>query len=74
MRGSNTIISHYNYRVDPNIVKAVCVVCRIPFVFTACVYQLGKYSLPNCGSSTQPIHACFKNVSIKKYLVTRTIL
>ena len=74
MRGSNTIISHYNYRVDPNIVKAVCVVFRIPCVFTACVYQLDKYLLPNCGSSTQPINACFKIFSIKKYLVTRTIL
>ena len=46
MRGRNTIILHYNYRVDPGLCKGVCVIFRIPCACTACVDQVDKYWLP----------------------------
>ena len=42
-RGTNNIISHYNYRVDPELGKCVCVNIRIPCACTACVDRLDKY-------------------------------
>ena len=54
IRGRNTIISIYHYRVYPKLGKGVCDIGRIPCGCTACVDQLDKYWLTNCAPSTQP--------------------
>ena len=41
-RRRNTMISHYNYRLNPNIRKGVCAISGIPYEFPACFYQLDK--------------------------------
>ena len=58
MRGSNTFILNYHYRVDPKHGKYVCAICRVPCTCPACVDQLDKYFLPNCAPSYQPSHLC----------------
>ena len=41
-RGRNTIISHYHYRLEPNIGKGVCVICHITCARPECVDKLDK--------------------------------
>ena len=43
MRGRNTILSHYHYRVDPKLGKFVCAICRILCAYPDCVDQIDKY-------------------------------
>ena len=40
--GRNTIISHYHYRLEPNIGKGVCVICQITCACPECVDKLDK--------------------------------
>ena len=51
-RGTNTIISHYHYRVDPELGKGVCVIRRIPCACTACMAQFDKYWSPTIDPSS----------------------
>ena len=71
MRGRNTILSHYHYRVDTNIGKGVYVIHRIPCACQACVDQLDKYWLQNCFLQSQPRYAhvekCYYNKTIEHY-------
>ena len=46
MRGRNTIILNYHYRVGPELGKGVCDICWITCACPACVAQLNKYCLP----------------------------
>ena len=48
IRGRNTIILHYHYRVYIKIGRGVCSICLIPCAFPACVIQLDIDWLPNC--------------------------
>ena len=66
MRGTNIIISHYHYRVDPKLSKGVCAIIRIPCECKACVSQLDKYWLPNCAQSSQPMYAHVENCYYNK--------
>ena len=61
MRGRNTILVHYHYKVDPELVKGVCAIFRIPCEYQAWVYQLDKYWLPNIAPSYQPRYANVEN-------------
>ena len=67
MRGINTFLSHYNYRVDPELGSVVCVIRPIPCEFPACVDKLDKYWLPSISLSSQPRYAHVENVTITKY-------
>ena len=58
MRGRNTIILNYHYRVDPKIGKYFCKIRLIPCACPSCVAQLDKYWLPNCDTSSQPM--CYR--------------
>ena len=60
-RGRNTILSHYNYRVDPKLGKGVCMIRRIPCEFPTCVAQLDKYWLPTIYPSSQLRYAWIEN-------------
>ena len=40
MRGINTIISYYHYRVDPELGKGFCDIRRITCAFPVCFAQL----------------------------------
>ena len=68
IRGRNTITLYYNYMVDPNIGKGVCVIFRILCACKACVAQLDKYWLPNCAPSSQPMYARVENFYYNKVL------
>ena len=57
MRGRNTILSNYNYRVDIELGKGVFVVCRIICAYQDCVAQLEKDWLPTIPPSSQPRYA-----------------
>ena len=48
IRGRNTIILYYHFKVDIKIGKGVCSICLIPCAFPACVIQLDIDWLPNC--------------------------
>ena len=58
--GRNTMISHYHYRLYPNLGKVVCAIFRIPCAFPAYVDQLDKYWLQNCALSSLPRYAYVK--------------
>ena len=74
VRGRNTLISIYHYRVYPKLGKVVCVIFRIPCVCPACVDKLDKYWLPNCAPSSQPRYARDENCYFKKNLNITTIV
>ena len=61
MRGRNTIILHYHYRVDPELGKGVCEIRRIPCECQVCVAQLDKYWLQTITLSSQPMYAHVEN-------------
>ena len=65
MRGRNTIILHYHYRVDPKLGKGFYEIRRIPCVCAACVAKLVKDWFPTMDPSSQPRHAALKIVTIK---------
>ena len=68
MRGINTIISHYRYRVDPKMGKCVCAILGIKCTCTAYVAQLDKYWLPNIAPSYQPMYSPVENCYYKKMI------
>ena len=68
MRGRNTILSNYNYRVDPKIGKYVCDISIIPCECKTCVSQLDKYYLPNCDPLSQPRYDCVEKCYYKKVI------
>ena len=47
IRGSNTILSHYHYRVYPKLGKGVCYIHHIPCAHTSCASKIDKYWLSN---------------------------
>ena len=49
MRGRNTIIFHYHYRVDPELGNGVCAIRRMTCACSSCIDQLDKYWLPTIG-------------------------
>ena len=46
LRGRNTILLYYNYRVDTKLGKYVCVINMFPCACILFVAQLDKYCLP----------------------------
>ena len=68
MKGRNTIISSYHYRVDTEFVKGVCVILCITCACPACVAQLDKYLLPTIAPSPQPRYAHVENCYHNKIL------
>ena len=68
-RGRIIIILHYHYRVDTELGKYVCAICRITCACPECVAQHDEYWLPNIVLSSQPRYAhVVKIVTIIKYL------
>ena len=49
----NTIISNYNYRVDPNIGKGVCDIHQITCACQSCVDHIDNDMIIYCDPSTQ---------------------
>ena len=68
MRGINTILLHYHYRVYPELGKGVCDFHNIQCAFPACASQLDKYWLPNIPLSSQPRHSHVENCHYNKIL------
>ena len=68
MRGRNTILSHYHYRVDPELGKRVCAISRIPCAFTACVDHIDKYWLPTISRPSQTRYSHVENCNNNKIL------
>ena len=71
MRGRNTILSHYHYRVDPELGEGVCVVFRIPCACPSFVAQLDKDWLPTINPSYQPkyvyVEKCYYSKILEHY-------
>ena len=61
MRGRNTILPHYWYRVDPELGKYICAIHRIPCACPAYVYQFDKYWLPTIDPSSKPGYSRIEN-------------
>ena len=68
MRGINTILSYYHYRVDKKICKGVCSVCRITYVCPVFVAQIDIDWLPTIATLSQPRYARVENCYYKKML------
>ena len=68
MRGRNTNILHYYYRVNQEIGKVFSSVFRIPYACTSCVAPLDKYWLATISPSSQPRYDHVEIVDIQKYL------
>ena len=68
MRGRNTILLYYYYRVDPELGKCVCVIHCISCACPACVAQLDKYLLLNIAPLSQPRYAHIENCCFRKIL------
>lgn len=64
MRGCETVISHYHYRVDPKLGEGKCLMRRIPCLCQACNSQLKMKWLPGVEPSNQPR---YQNVINCKY-------
>ena len=65
-RGSNSILSYYHYRVDPELGKGVCSIHQIPCACPVYSAQLDKYLLPTIATSSQPRYARVEIVNTKK--------
>ena len=66
IRGRNTILLHYHYRVDPELGKYVCENFRILCACKSCVAQIDKYWLPTIATSSQPRYDRVENCYHKK--------
>ena len=54
IRGSETVLSHYHYRMDPKLGKSKCAMRRIPCLCLACSNQLDLDWIPGTSPSQQP--------------------
>ena len=65
MRGRNTIIQHYRYRVNPELGKVVCDIFWFPYACPSHVDQPDKYLLPTISPSYKPRYSrvvnCYHN-------------
>jgi hypothetical protein len=64
VRGCETVISHYHYRVDSKLGEGKCLMRRIPCLCKSCNSQLKRKWLPGVEPSKQPR---YQNVSNCKY-------
>ena len=68
MRGINTIILHYHYRVGPKLIKGVSMIRRIICVCPTCAAKIDKDWFWNITPSSQPTYTHVENCSYNKTL------